>query len=173
MIEASKMPLPEADKKLKLNTAFSAAGLATTGGTRRTSLSRPGIGIFGAAIPSRKPFVCGKPQTKTTTLRIIHGSQARNISDLELRVVSEARASARALLELALPDGRASDTLSAARSTRWLALAVLTSLRIMTSDSSLPSPGKRQMCFGCQNFRNVASDAIEMIDATTSTNHGP
>src|SRR6266478_7811517 len=137
MIEASKMLLPEADKKLKLNTALSAAGLATTGGTRRTSLSRPGIGIFGAAIPSRKPFVCGKPQTKTTTLRIIHGSQARNTSDLELR---------------------------GARSTRWLALAVLTSLRILTSDSALPSPGKRQICFGCQNFRNVASDAIEMIE---------
>src|SRR5882762_9670905 len=109
MIEASKMPLPEADKKLKLKTAFSAAGLATTGGTRRTSLSRPGIGILGAAIPSRNPLVCGNPQTKTTTLRIIHGSQAWNISDLEWRIVSEARASVRAFFERALPDGRASD----------------------------------------------------------------
>src|ERR1700716_396227 len=84
MIEASKMPLPEADKKLKLKTAFSGAALATTGGTRRTSLSRPRIGIFGAAIPSRNPFVCGKPHTKTTMLRIIHGSQARKRSPRRL-----------------------------------------------------------------------------------------
>src|SRR5712691_6977432 len=104
------MPLPDADRKLKLKTAFSGAGFATTGGTRSTSLSRPGIGIFSAEMPSRNDFVCGNPQTNTTTLRIIHGSQARNISDFELRIVSEARASARASLAGALPDGRASDT---------------------------------------------------------------
>ena len=37
-------------------------------------------------MPSRNAFVCGNPQTKTTTLRIIQGSQARRISDFELRI---------------------------------------------------------------------------------------
>src|SRR5438552_3969104 len=143
MLDASKMPLPEADKKLKLKTAFSAVGLATSGGTRKTSLSRPGTRIFGAEMPSKNAFVSGNPQTKTTTLRMIHGSQAWNISDFDLRLVSEARASARATL--ALPDGRASDT------TRSLPLPVLTS--------------NRQMRFGCQNFMKNASAAIETIAA--------
>src|SRR3982074_1305629 len=80
------MPLPDADSQLKLKTAPSAVGFATTGGTRRTSLSRPGIGIFSSENPSRNAFVCGNPHTKTTTLRIIHGSQARRISDCELRI---------------------------------------------------------------------------------------
>src|SRR5712691_951235 len=133
MIEANKMPLPDADRKLKLKIAFSAVGFATTGGTRSTNLSRPGIGILGAAMPSRNPFVCGNPQTKTTTLRMIHGSQARK--------VSEARPLGRASFEGALADARASDT--------------------------------RQMFFGCQNFKNNESEAIETIAATTSTSHGP
>jgi len=42
----------------------------------------------GAATPSRNPFVCGSPQMKTTTLRIIQGCQALNISDLEFRIPS-------------------------------------------------------------------------------------
>src|ERR1700686_2788244 len=124
------------------------------------------MGIFGAAMPSRKDFVCGNPQTKTTTLRIIQGRQTRSISDFELRTVSEARASARASFEIARRDGRASDTLPdsskidpVAGSTRSLPPPVLTS--------------NRQMRFGCQNLRNVASDAIEPIAATTSTSHGP
>ena len=33
--------------------------------------------------------------------------------------------------------------------------------------------GKRQIRFGCQNFKNRANAASEMIAATTSTNHGP
>src|SRR5581483_5629362 len=96
-------------------------------------------------MPSRKVFVCGKPQMKTTTLRMIQGSQGRS--------VSEARPEGRAGLaescsdsltsspEVALPVGRASDSL--------------------------------QIRFGCHNFRNTASAAMETIDATTSTNHGP
>src|SRR2546421_6035631 len=143
MIEANKMPLPDADRKLKLKTAFSAVGFATTGGTRSTSLSRPGIGIFGAARPSRNPFVCGNPQTKTTTLRMIHGSQARNISDFELRISN---------FESGL--GNDSSTRSLPRR-----VGVLTSCR--------------QMFFGCQNFKNKESEAIETIAATTSTSHGP
>src|SRR5438309_11620670 len=86
MIEATKIPLPVADSQLKLKTAASDVGFTTTGGMRITSLSRPGTGIFGAVIPSSKAFVCGNPQTKTTTLRIIHGIQARRISDFGLRI---------------------------------------------------------------------------------------
>src|ERR1700694_1669921 len=139
MIEASKIPLPDADKKLKLKPACSAAGLATTGGTRRTSLSRPRTGIFGAAIPSRNPFVCGSPQTKTTTLRIIQGSQAWNISDFELRIADFSVAS------------------SVVQSTGSLSrqVAVLAS--------------NRQILFGCQNRRKVASAAIDTIEETTFT----
>src|SRR5437016_13633042 len=85
MIEARKIPLPVADSQLKVKTAASGVGFATTGGMRITSLSRPGTGIFGAEIPSSKAFVCGNPQIKTTTLRIIHGSQARRILDCGLR----------------------------------------------------------------------------------------
>ena len=80
MIDARKIPLPVADIQLKLKIAASAVGFATTGGTRITSLSRPSTGIVGAEIPSSKAFVCGNPQTKTTTLRIIQGIQARRIS---------------------------------------------------------------------------------------------
>src|SRR5438105_9004025 len=109
MTEAIKIPLPEADSQLKLKIAFSAAGFTTTGGTRRTSLSSPGTGIFGAEIASRSIFVCGNPQMNTTMLRMIQGSQARRIADFEWRIVSEARPSGRASWEGALPDGRASD----------------------------------------------------------------
>src|SRR2546426_11307939 len=86
MTEARKIPLPVADSQLKLKAAASAVGFETTGGMRSTSLSRPGTGILGAEIPSSKAFVCGNPQTKTTTLRIIQGIQARRISDCELRI---------------------------------------------------------------------------------------
>src|SRR6266550_7562541 len=86
MIEASRIPLPEADSQLKLKTAPSAVGLATTGGIRTTSLSRPGAANLSNENPSRKLFVCGKPQTKTTTLRMIQGTHARRISDCEFRV---------------------------------------------------------------------------------------
>src|SRR5207244_9697276 len=101
MIDAKKIPLPVADNQLRVKTAPSVAGLATTGGTRITSLSSPGTEILGAEIPSRKDVVCGNPQTNTTTLRIIHGSQARS--------VSEARPLGRASFAGALADARASD----------------------------------------------------------------
>src|SRR2546425_6777729 len=102
IIEAKKIPLPVADNQLKLKTAASAVGLLTTGGIRMTSLSRFGTAIFGAESPSRKPFVCGNPQTKTTTLRIIHGNQARS--------VSEAGPLGRVCFTAALAEARASDT---------------------------------------------------------------
>src|SRR6185437_775147 len=158
MIAAKKMPVPAADKKLKLKIAFSGVGDATTGGTRETSLCKLQTGILGAAIPSKKLFVCGRPQMKTTTLRTIQGSQGRNIADFRLPIsncsVSEARPSGRATSRddlanslvtfspsVALPNGRASETL--------------------------------QIFFGCQNFRNNASAPMEQIAAVTSTNHGP
>src|SRR5258706_7468691 len=94
-------------------------------------------------------------------LRIIHGCQALNISDLEFKSVSEARALARASLEVALPDGWASDTVrdSSPASIRSLPLPDLTS--------------NRQMRFGCQNRMHVVKGALATITATTSTNHGP
>src|SRR5205823_2376421 len=97
-------------------------------------------------MPSRNPFVCGSPQMKTTTLRMIHGSQARKVSEARPRgprpgsPVGVGRLG-RASFEGALADARASDT--------------------------------RQMFFGCQNFKNKESEAIETIAATTSTSHGP
>src|ERR1051325_8136942 len=95
MTAAKRMPVPAADRKLKLKNAFSGVGIATTGGTRDTSLCKLQTGILGAAIPSKKVFVCGSPQMKTTTLRIIQGSQGLSIADFRLpiadRFVSEAR----------------------------------------------------------------------------------
>src|SRR5881227_2651973 len=132
MIDAIKIPLPEADNQLKFRMAFSAVGFATTGGTRRTSLSSPGIGIFGAEIPSSSALVCGKPHTNTTTLRMIHGNQARRIADFEWRIVSEARPSGRASCEGVLADARGSDTTCDARSTSC-----------------------SQTRFGCQNRKKV------------------
>src|SRR5215468_9353286 len=94
IMAAKKMPVPAADKKLKLKIAFSGVGVATTGGTRVTSLCKLQTGIFGAAIPSRKLLVCGRPQIKTTTLRTIQGSQGLSIADLRFAIcdcsVSEA-----------------------------------------------------------------------------------
>src|SRR5678815_1408882 len=76
MSEAMKIPDPVADNQLKLNTAASAEFFATTGGTRTTILSNQGTGIFGAENPSSSALICGRPQRKTTTLRMIQGSQA-------------------------------------------------------------------------------------------------
>src|ERR1051326_1973112 len=151
MSEATKMPLPVADSQLKVKIAGSAVGLATTGGTRMTSLSSPGTKIFGAEIASSKDFVCGNPQTKTTTLRIIHGSQARTISDFGLRI-SEVRS---------LMAGSMANSLFGS------------SGPCVSAPALIPSPGKRQMRCGCQNFINSVSEASENTAATTATNHGP
>ena len=150
MTEARKIPLPVADSQLKLKTAASAVGFETTGGMRITSLSRPGTGILGAEIPSSKAFVCGNPQTKTTTLRIIQGIQARRISDFGLRI-----AEFRSLVV---------ESISNSLSSACLCVSVA---------AFITSPGKRQMRFGCQSFIKSASDASETTAATTSTNQGP
>src|SRR6266536_2167383 len=159
MIEASRMPLPVADSQLTLKTAPSAVGFTTTGGTRSTSLSRPATAIFGKEIPSRKALVGGKPQTKTTTLRIIHGSQARKTLPRRHRGTEE--------------EFRELDSIT--RSAPWLfssssALSLCLCASVASSDSS---PGKRQMRFGCQTLMKSATAAIETAAATTSTNHGP
>src|SRR4051812_17296191 len=74
MIAATRIAVPVADSQLKLNTAGSAVARVTTGGTRCTILSSPGIGHFGAEIASRCAFTAGKPQRKTTIVNTIHGS---------------------------------------------------------------------------------------------------
>src|SRR5213592_2243510 len=80
MIDAKKIPVPVADSQLKLKTAASLVGFATTGGIRITNLSSQGTGNFGAEMPSRSVLIWGNPHKKTTTLRTIHGNQARKIS---------------------------------------------------------------------------------------------
>src|ERR1044071_536267 len=77
--DAMKIPVPVAESQLKLKTAASAELFATTGGTRTTILSSHITGIFRADNPSRRALTCGKPQVKTTTLRMIQGSQAFKI----------------------------------------------------------------------------------------------
>src|ERR1043166_9210280 len=96
MIAAKKIPLPDAERKLKLKMAFSGAAFATTGGTRWTNLSNAYTGSFGAAIPSKNAFTWGRPQMKTMMLRMIQGSQGR--------IVSEARALTRARLDCGVFD---------------------------------------------------------------------
>ena len=60
--------MPVAESQLRVKTAASAVGWATTGGTRCTSWSRPEIAIFGAEIPFRTLLTTGKPQANTKTL---------------------------------------------------------------------------------------------------------
>src|SRR5271169_247098 len=97
IIAANRIPEPVAESQLKPNTARSAVGLATTGGTRCTSLSRPVMGICGLVI--LLGGVCQVlvevntfsgvfmiflpvyvPQQKTNTLSTSHGSHARSTS---------------------------------------------------------------------------------------------
>src|ERR1700740_3282940 len=97
MMAAKRIPDPVAESQLRPNTARSAVGLATTGGTRCESLSRPFTGICGLVI--LLGGVCqvavdlntfsgvfmiflpvNVPQQKTKTLRISQGSHARATS---------------------------------------------------------------------------------------------
>src|SRR4051794_34809037 len=73
MIAASRIAVPVADSQLKANTAASGVAFPTTGGTRDTSLSRPGIGRLGAERRLRNAFTCGVPHANTITTRKIHG----------------------------------------------------------------------------------------------------
>src|SRR5271165_1917523 len=92
-----RMLVPVALSQFKRKTAASLVGLATTGGTRIDSLSIPVTGNCGAVIllggvlqlaievktfsgVSMMRLPVGVPQQKTTTLRMIHGTQARTTS---------------------------------------------------------------------------------------------
>src|SRR5438132_5156452 len=79
MIAVMRIAVPDADSQLKRKTAGSAVSLATTGGTRATSLSSPPIGIDGAEILLRRAFTCGVPQANTVTVRMIQGMIARRV----------------------------------------------------------------------------------------------
>src|SRR6476620_4935178 len=73
------MPVPAIDRKLKVNTAASGAGLLTTGGILTTIWSRPGMANFHAHRPSMIFLNAGVPQMNTNTDRITHGAQARTM----------------------------------------------------------------------------------------------
>src|SRR5437773_12266601 len=113
------------------------------------------MGNLGKAIASRNAFVRGRPQRKTTTLRIIQGIHARNVPEGprsgRVRWVEDTRF--------------ARSGFDVTRSSRSLGL----------SAPSLPLPvlTSRQILFGCQNFRNRARQPIETAEAITSTSQGP
>src|SRR5215217_3334227 len=71
-----RIPVPVAESQLKVKMAASAAFCGATGGTRKTTLCRPGTVILKMEIPLRKSFVPCKPQIKTSTLRRIQGTHA-------------------------------------------------------------------------------------------------
>src|SRR5262245_39734397 len=81
MTAAIRMAVPVADSQLRVNTAGSAVGCATTGGTRCTSWSNPAATIFGAEIPFSKLLIEGSPQRNTTALKISQGRSDRRMSD--------------------------------------------------------------------------------------------
>src|SRR5665213_543402 len=78
MTDATRMPVPVAVSQLSVNKAGSKVGLATTGGTRWMKLCRPATAIFTVECASIHLENCGRPQTKTTTLRMSQGIQALN-----------------------------------------------------------------------------------------------
>src|ERR1700756_1524312 len=97
MIAAIRIPEPVAESQLNPNTAASAVGFTTTGGTRCTILWSPGTGICGLVILlAGVPQVLMEantfsgvfmiflpvyvPQQKTNTLRTSHGNHARATS---------------------------------------------------------------------------------------------
>src|SRR4051812_26533618 len=92
MIDAMRIAVPVADSQLKMKTAPSGAGVATTGGTRVTSLSSPAIASFGDDTPLRKFFTVGRPQANTTTLRMIHGVHERSVGGREVSGVNRSGA---------------------------------------------------------------------------------
>src|SRR5215467_5474985 len=73
MIDATRIAVPLAESQLKTKTAGSAVVCATTGGTRSTILSSPGMATRGAEIASSRAFTLGRPQRKTITDNTIQG----------------------------------------------------------------------------------------------------
>src|SRR5258705_2430191 len=146
------MPEPVADNQFRLYTAFSVAGLATTGGTFCTISLSPGTGIsifvtpfhayaiFAfASPPFRRVLTCGTPHRNTNTDNTIHGTQAR---------VTAARSCFSTCIE---------PTPGAAGPSCWLPLSAVVF----------------QMVFGFQTCRNRVRQAMAMMAAPTSTSHGP
>src|SRR5215207_809114 len=76
MTAARRIAVPVAESQLRLNTAASADGVATTGGTRKMALSSPATGNFGAEIALSAAFTCGSPHANTSPLSTTHGRYA-------------------------------------------------------------------------------------------------
>src|ERR1051325_10903990 len=74
MIAAMRIAVPVAESQFRMKTAGSAVAWVTTGGTRCTILSRPGMANRGAEMWSSSAFTAGRPHRKTTIVRMTHGS---------------------------------------------------------------------------------------------------
>ena len=73
---ASRIPVPVAESRLSLNSAFSGRSSVTTGGTRCTRKCSPGVGIDQVKTPSRTRFTGCMPQRNMNAVRISQGTQA-------------------------------------------------------------------------------------------------
>src|SRR5580700_4653531 len=73
MTAAISMPEPVYDNQVKLKTAPSGVGFATTGGTLATSLSRPSTGNFQVANGFTKALNQSVPHTSSNTQTMIQG----------------------------------------------------------------------------------------------------
>src|SRR5262245_23125893 len=82
-IPDSSNPVPVAESQFNTKIASSAFGCGTTGGARKTILSRPGTGISMTEILLRKVLTCGSPHRKTSNERTIHGIHAMKASRRE------------------------------------------------------------------------------------------
>jgi hypothetical protein len=76
MRAATRMPVPVAVSQLRVKTAGSNVGLATTGGTRWMRLFKPGTLNLRVVIAFIDFERGGIPQTKTTAERMSQGIQA-------------------------------------------------------------------------------------------------
>src|SRR6266404_1845833 len=125
----------------------SAVGFGTIGGARSTTLCNPATWKLGAESRSRARLNDGTPQTKTSTLRRIHGTQA-------------------ALTPLVPIGARNSSSARPCPSARGNGVPRSTGRGVALSSSS-------HFSLGCQTLSNQAVAAIAETEAATSTNHGP
>src|SRR5262245_55885662 len=70
------MPVPVAERMLKLKTALSTFASATTGGTFWTSSLSPATGTLATQIWSREARTCGAPHRNTMALKRSQGVHA-------------------------------------------------------------------------------------------------
>ena len=73
-----QLSVPVMDSRLKLYTAASVVGVATTGGTFCTNSCKPLTGNLMMNKESSQALTCGMPHRNTHTLRTIQGSHALN-----------------------------------------------------------------------------------------------